>query len=69
MKRILYVVECQFDDGVWDICYFTDYRYASINFYQAHKLKRQIQKYLKEHGSKTWYKRCFRVVKYWSQEK
>lgn len=66
----LWVIEAKFRDGVWGICDFASGSgegFAFTNFYDAHKAKRNKQKYLQEHGSKTWYKKCFRVVEYVSR--
>lgn len=60
MKR-LWVVECQFDDGSWDICDFTEQRYSSTRFYFAHLLKRNIWVFLTRDDSKLWTKKRFRV--------
>lgn len=61
----LYVVEANFSNGEWGICNFANkMEYCSTNYFAAHKLKRELQKYLQAHGNKKWYKRCFRVTKY-----
>lgn len=60
----LYVVEANFQDGTWGICSFANKEYCSTNYFTAHRLKRDLQKYLKEYGNKKWYKKRFRVIKY-----
>ena len=63
MKR-LWVVECRFKDGKWDICDLTNYKFAFLDFYDTHKEKREIQRYFYEVGSKHWTKKRFRVREY-----
>jgi len=68
MKR-LWVIMSYFksdgkSDGKWDICDFAGRNYCFTNFYDAHDGKREIQKYLKECGNKSWYKNRFRVVEF-----
>jgi hypothetical protein len=63
MKR-LWVIECKFADGTWDICDFTEYRFAFTSYHMAHKTKKFIQQFLQTYGSKTWYKNTFRVIEY-----
>ena len=62
-KRI-WVVICQFPDGLWEVCDFGNAQYATTNFHKAHKFKRNLQEYLQAHGSKQWFKRCFKVVEF-----
>jgi hypothetical protein len=59
----LWVVECQYDRK-WGICNFTTYQFAFTNYYNAHRVKREIQKHLHEVGSKLWTKKRFRVREY-----
>ena len=68
MKR-LWVVECQHYDGSWDICDFTDFAFAFTNYYNAHKVKREIQIYLHREGSNSWTKKRFRVREYMRKER
>ncbi len=59
----LWVVECKFRDGNWDIAHFSAINFASANFYEAHLLKRQIYAYL--HAQYPyWAQRHFRVREY-----
>ncbi|MGI9569504.1 MAG: hypothetical protein ACR2PH_07165 [Desulfobulbia bacterium] len=60
----LWVVEARFKCGTWGICNFGLGEFASTNFYKAHEIKRKEQEYLQTHGSKEWYKNCFRVREY-----
>jgi len=65
MGRRCWVVECRFRNSYdWGICDFTGVSPMSTNYYEAHDLKRRIQKYLQGFGSKEWYKNRFRVVEY-----
>ena len=59
----LWVVEAKFNDGSWEICSFGLEKYAHTNYYEAHEIKRQQQKYLKE-CNRDWYKNRFRVREY-----
>ena len=60
----LWVVECQFNDGQWDICDFGSYPFAFTNFYEGHRIKKLIQKHLKKEGTNYWKKKRFRVREY-----
>ncbi len=63
MKR-LWVVECQFNNGQWDICKLTPYRFTFTDYYNAHRVKRKIHKYLYIVAPKIWAKKRFRVREY-----
>ena len=60
----LWIVEAQFRDGMWEICWFGVGKFASTDLYEAHKIKREQQEYLQKKGNKTWYKNQFRVREY-----
>lgn len=64
MMSRLWVVVCRFKNGEWDICNFTDFKYAHTNYFKAHSYKDLIQKYLQEYGSKGWTKKRFKVVEF-----
>lgn len=64
MNDRLWIVQAQFNDGTWAICDFGLGKFASTNFYEAHKIKREQQMYLQTHGNRKWFKKCFRVVEY-----
>ncbi len=64
MKKRLWIVICQFRDGTWEICDFAPSQFAFTDYYSAHRTKRDIQKYLQNHGSKSWYKKRFKVVEF-----
>jgi len=63
MKR-LWVIECQFGDDEWANCDFAQKQFAYTNYYDAHKIKREIQRFLFRTGSDCWTKNRFRVVEY-----
>jgi len=64
----LWVIECQFSDGEWVICDFAGKQFAYTNYYEAHKMKREIQPFLFRTGSDHWTKNKFRVVEYIPRE-
>ena len=63
MKR-LWVIECQLTGEGWDICDFTEKQFAYRNYYDAHKMKKEIQLLLFATESIHWTKNKFRVVEY-----
>lgn len=63
MER-LWVIECQFGIGQWEICDFAEKQFAYTNYYDAHKIKREIQAFLFRNGSEHWTKNKFKVVEY-----
>ena len=67
MKK-LWVIEANFSNGTVDICDFGDRQFAFTNFYKAHAMKREIQKYL--FGiSKRWKKDNIKVRRYYRYQK
>jgi len=50
--------------GEWEICDFTDNRFAHTNYYKAHRHKKAIQEYLQKHCNKSWTQRKFKVVEF-----
>ena len=64
MTERLWIVEAKFNDGTWDICYFGLKKYASTRYFEAHKIKREQQKWLFKNGSKSWTLDRFRVREY-----
>jgi len=65
MTRI-WIVECRFiNDPEWYPCDFVNQKpYCFTNYLEAHMARREIQSWLQIHGSKRWYKKCFRVREY-----
>ena len=64
----LWVIECQFISGGWDICDFARKQFAYTNYYDAHRIKKEIQGFLFRTGSDHWIKNKFRVVEYIRKE-
>jgi hypothetical protein len=59
------VIECRFKkNGEWGICDFGIKSPISTNYYEAHKIKRDIQRDFHICYPKEWYKNRFRVVEY-----
>jgi len=60
----LWVIECKFSSGGWTICDFAEKQFAYTNYYDAHRIKKEIQGFLFRTGSNHWTKNKFRVVEY-----
>ena len=70
----LWVVECKFIGGTWDICKFTGLPFVFTNYYDAQSFKRETARYLigKKDFADWWkmnQKDKFRVREYTRREK
>jgi len=63
MKKV-WIIEATFSDGSIDICDFSEKPFAYTNFYEAHRMKREIQEYLFRTGSEHWTKKTIKVKEY-----
>lgn len=64
MRKRIWVVIGQFNDGKWDIADFTHIQYAATNFREAHELKREILVQVRDNRSGYWSEEKLKVVEF-----